>query len=26
VVWRTAGPVTDTKKVALSGFVMKSAH
>ena len=25
VVWRTAGPVTDTKKVALSGFVMKSA-
>jgi hypothetical protein len=26
VVWRTAGPVTDNKKAALNGFVMKSAH
>jgi hypothetical protein len=26
VVWRTAGPVTDNKKAALNGFVMKLAH
>ena len=25
VLWRTAGPVTDNKKSALNGFVMKSA-
>src|ERR1700679_1067932 len=25
VLWRTAGPVTDTKKSALNGFVMKAA-
>jgi hypothetical protein len=25
VLWRTAGPVTDNKKTALNGFVMKSA-
>jgi hypothetical protein len=24
VVWRTAGPVTDSKRAALDSFVMKS--